>query len=73
MAGNGRGFKRCKYVFDLRGCPNTPARILLRQDLTHLGWPLSAKLWEDVCAGKVVSTTGTLQGLSSRSPMGGQQ
>jgi DNA uptake protein ComE-like DNA-binding protein len=41
VSGNGRGFKRFKYVFDIR---NTPARTLLRKDLSHTGWPLSAEL-----------------------------
>jgi type II secretory pathway component PulK len=68
VAGNGRGFKRCKYVFDLR---YSPARILLRQDLTHLGWPLDAKLWEDIRAGKVVPSSGLLPGLSNASTAGG--
>jgi len=38
---NGRGFKRCYYVFDLR---LSPARILFRKDLTYLGWPLNPAL-----------------------------
>jgi len=70
VAGNGRGFKRCKYVFDLR---YSPARIVLRQDLTHLGWPLSAELWEAVRSGKAAPTTGALPGLSNLTPLGGRQ
>lgn len=43
VSGNGRGFKRAKYVFDVR---TLPPRILYCQDLTRLGWPLSAELRE---------------------------
>ena len=33
----GRGFRRVKFVFDTsEGAP----RVIFRQDLTHLGWPL---------------------------------
>ena len=48
VAGNGRGFKRCKYVFDLR---TTPPSIVLREDLTNLGWPLDPQLLQSLKAG----------------------
>jgi hypothetical protein len=48
VAGNGRGFKRCKYVFDLR---TTPPTIVLREDLTNLGWPLDPQLLQSLKAG----------------------
>ncbi len=48
VAGNGRGFKRCKYVFDLR---TTPPSIVLRKDLTSLGWPLDPRLLQTLKAG----------------------
>ena len=51
VTGDGRGFKRVKYVFDLR---TTPLRILYCKDLTHLGWPLSAEIREALRAGKPV-------------------
>ncbi len=54
VSGNGKGFKRCRYVFDLRF---SPARVILRQDLTYLGWPLSAELRENLRSGLVASAT----------------
>jgi len=51
VGGNGRSFKRAKYVFDLRsGVP----RVIYCQDLTHLGWPLSPALWEALRSGNSV-------------------
>lgn len=40
---HGRGYKRVKYVFDLRS--GTP-EVVLRQDLTYLGWALGAEVRE---------------------------
>ena len=37
VSGDGRSFKRCRIVVDAR---QTPAKIIYRQDLTNLGWPL---------------------------------
>lgn len=39
VSGNGRGFRRMKYVFDLR---TTPPRTQFCKDLSYLGWPLSS-------------------------------
>ena len=38
ISGDGRAFKRCRIVVDAR---QSPPRVIYRQDLTHLGWPLS--------------------------------
>lgn len=54
VSSNGRGFKRVKYVFDLR--TGTP-RIIYCQDLTQFGWPLSARLLNDLRAGNAVSAS----------------
>jgi type II secretory pathway component PulK len=35
---SGRAFKRCRVVVDAR---TSPPKIVYRQNLTHLGWPLS--------------------------------
>jgi len=51
VLGQGRGFKRVRYVFDLR---TMPLRILYRQDLTHLGWPLSSEILETLRSGAQV-------------------
>ena len=38
VSGDGRAFRRCRIVVD---AAESPPRLLYRQDLTHLGWPLS--------------------------------
>ena len=38
ISADGRAFKRCRIVVD---AAQSPPRILYRQDLTYLGWPLS--------------------------------
>jgi len=38
VSGDGRAFKRCRIVVD---ATESPPRVVYRQDLTHLGWPLS--------------------------------
>jgi len=37
-SGDGRAFRRCRIVVD---ASESPPRVVYRQDLTHLGWPLS--------------------------------
>jgi len=41
----GRGFRRTQFVFDVTD--STP-KILYRQDLTHLGWPLGPDIRDDL-------------------------
>lgn len=41
VSGDGRSFKRCRIVVDAR---QTPAKIIYRQDLTNLGWPLPQEI-----------------------------
>jgi type II secretory pathway component PulK len=41
LSGNGRAFRRCRVVVD---AGESPPRLLYRQDLTHLGWPLSPEI-----------------------------
>jgi type II secretory pathway component PulK len=53
VSGNGRSFSRARYVFDMR---STPPRVLFRQDLTHLGWPLDAGTRESVRSTALAST-----------------
>jgi type II secretory pathway component PulK len=38
VAGSGRAFRRCRIVVDAR---SSPPRVVYRQDLTPLGWPLA--------------------------------
>ena len=41
LAANGRAFKRCRVVIDSR---TSPPKVVYRQDLTHLGWPLAPEI-----------------------------
>ena len=41
VSGDGRAFRRCRIVVD---AAESPPRVLYRQDLTHLGWPLSTDI-----------------------------
>ena len=56
VCGNGRSFKRAKYVFDIR---YSPARIVYRKDMTNLGWPLSPAILESLRAGIPVGSSST--------------
>ncbi len=49
LSANGRAFRRCRYLIDAAG--NAP-RVVHRQDLTHLGWPLESALRERLRAGE---------------------
>ena len=48
LAGNGRAFRRCRIVVD---ASTSPPRIVYRQNLTHLGWPLAPQVIADLRAG----------------------
>ena len=48
VCGNGRAFRRCRIVVDAL---NSPPRIIYRQDLTPLGWPLSPELLAELRSG----------------------
>jgi type II secretory pathway component PulK len=48
VAGNGRAFRRCRIVVDAR---NSPPRVIYRQDLTPLGWPLAPALLDVLRSG----------------------
>jgi hypothetical protein len=45
-----RGYRRVRFVFD---CSSGTPLIVYRQDLTHLGWPLGAKLHDQLLAQNV--------------------
>ena len=51
VSGNGRSFKRCRIVVDAR---QSPPRVVYRQDLTHLGWPLSQEILAQLRSGTPV-------------------
>ena len=52
VCGNGRAFRRCRVVVDAR---ESPPRLIYRQDLTPLGWPLSPELLAELRSGTSVS------------------
>ena len=62
VSGNGRAFKRCRIVVDAR---ETPPRVIYRQDLTHLGWPLSQEILAQLRSGTPVEkvVAGEYQGI----------
>jgi len=48
VAGNGRAFRRCRVVVDAR---ESPPRVVYRQSLTSLGWPLAPEILLELRAG----------------------
>lgn len=48
VAGSGRAFKRCRIVVD---ATTSPPRVIYRQDLTSLGWPLPKEILSDLRSG----------------------
>ena len=46
---NGRGYRRVRFVFD---CSSGVPQIVYRQDLTHLGWALGKRLYDQLAANK---------------------
>lgn len=78
VSGDGRAFRRCRIVVDAQA---SPPKILYRQDLTPLGWPLDPAIQSALRAGATLDdvnntlTTGTTgagnhMGLTSRRPGG---
>jgi type II secretory pathway component PulK len=65
VAPNGRAFKRCRVVIDAR---SSPPKVIYRQNLTHLGWPLSPDIVTRLRSGMgldpVVQTIGQGAGSS---------
>jgi hypothetical protein len=48
VSGDGRAFRRCRIVVDAR---SSPPRVIYRQDLTYLGWPLAPEILTMLRAG----------------------
>ena len=65
VAPNGRAFKRCRVVIDAR---SSPPKVIYRQNLTHLGWPLSPDIVTGLRSGMglepVIQTIGQGPGSS---------
>ena len=51
VSADGRAFRRCRIVVD---AAESPARLVYRQDLTHLGWPLSPDIISMLRAGEAL-------------------
>jgi len=52
VCGSGRAFRRCRIVVDGR---ESPPSVVYRQDLTSLGWPLSAELRDELRSGATIA------------------
>jgi len=48
VCGSGRAFRRCRVVVDASA---SPPRVIYRQNLTHLGWPLNPEILTNLRAG----------------------
>jgi len=53
VSGNGRAFKHCRIVVDAL---QNPPRVIYRQDLTGLGWPLSPEILRQLRSGTGIDT-----------------
>jgi len=51
IAGDGRAFRRCLIVVDTR---SSPPKVIYRQNLTHLGWPLAEDIQTRLRAGVAI-------------------
>ena len=51
VSGDGRAFRRCRIVVDPT---QKPPKVLYRQALTHLGWPLAPEILTALKSGKTV-------------------
>jgi type II secretory pathway component PulK len=51
VCGNGRAFRRCRIIVDAR---QSPPRVIYRQDLTALGWPLAPEILDELRSGTPV-------------------
>jgi hypothetical protein len=54
VAATGRAFRRCRVVVDAR---QSPPKVIYRQNLTHLGWPLSADIITTLRSGQPLDRT----------------
>jgi type II secretory pathway component PulK len=52
VSGDGRAFRRCRIIVDAQ---TTTPKVIFRQDLTHLGWPLDEQIMTRLRAGGSVA------------------
>jgi type II secretory pathway component PulK len=62
VSGNGRAYKRYRAIIDAR---NSPPRVIRWQDLTSLGWPLSADILQTLRSGRQLESGSTISALST--------
>ena len=69
VSADGRAFKRCRIVVDAGSSQGSP-KVIYRQDLTHLGWPLAAETLAQLRGGMTLDQLATrrtgLVGLGNR-------
>jgi type II secretory pathway component PulK len=60
VARDGRAFRRCRIMVNAQ---NSPPKVMYRQDLTHLGWPLAPEVLSALRAGASVEEADPFQGV----------
>jgi type II secretory pathway component PulK len=60
LAQDGRAFRRCRVVIDAQ---NSPPKVIYRQDLTHLGWPLDPQILAHLRAGGSLDDLSPIAGV----------
>ncbi len=65
LSGDGRAFRRCRIVVDAQ---TSPPRVIYRQDLTHLGWPLAPEILSQMKAGVSLDKLRTGQTVGMEAP-----
>lgn len=65
VAGDGRAFRRCRVVVDAQ---SSPPKVLYRQDLTHLGWPLAPEILARLRAGASIDDVAAIRTVRTEAP-----
>jgi len=58
VSADGRAFRRCRIVVDAQ---NSPPKVIYRQDLTFLGWPLDPQILSGLRAGVPIEDAAPIQ------------
>lgn len=64
LAEDGRAFRRCRVVIDAQA---SPPKVIYRQDLTQLGWPLDPQILAYVRSGGSLDNLSPLTGITGLS------
>lgn len=65
VAASGRAFRRCRVVIDAR---TSPPKVIYRQDLTRLGWPLDPAILSQLRSGAGLDRVLQVTGQGTPSP-----